>query len=151
MLSSGLDGPGIGETGFIIPSKQCPDDGVNFVTCFTGAILGKKAPSPSNQVIVFLLPLFLSCAHFPGFDVLQSSLSQTARCSWPQPQFFSVQKNVHPGSACASLHKINTGSGVILYCLHMTWNKRCSWAVLLYGDRVVLGKTIQSIYILSMV
>lgn len=56
------------------------------------------------------------------------------------PTAVSFSRNVHPetsGSACASLHKISTGSGVTLYCLHMMWNKRCSSAMLLYGERVV--------------
>lgn len=113
---------------------------MNFVICFTR----EKAPSSSNQVIVFLLPIFLSCAHFPGFDVSQSSLSQTAPLFLAPTAVFSAQKIVHSEthvrlSLCIPVQNQHW-TWCELYCLHMTWNKMCSSAVLLYGERVVLGE-----------
>lgn len=96
---------------------------MNFVTCFTEAMLGEEASSPSNQLGFFCF----CCPYFSGLHTSLFLMSYGvaclelphAPCSLPSIQYKKrLIWRPTSGSACASLHKINIQSGAILYCFH---------------------------------
>lgn len=108
---------------------------MNFVTCFTGAMLGKKH-HPHQASLRF------SCFCCPYFSVLHTSLflmSYRVAClevpdaPCPSSSFWYKKRFIWrptSGSACASPRKFNIWSGVTLYCLHKS----------LGGERRGVGK-----------